>query len=66
VPRWLGWLGIVVGALLLAASVVVLLIAEDLAGHGWASIRDAAPVPLAALVLGVALVFAGILTIRRR
>jgi len=57
---------VVLGVFLVAASVVVLLIAQDLAEHGWASLRDAAPVPLTALAVGVALVLTGILALRRR
>ena len=64
--RWVGWLGVVVGLLLVGLSVIVLLIANDLASHGWASMRDAAPVPLVALAVGVAILGTGIALVRRR
>jgi hypothetical protein len=62
----LGWLGVVLGLLLAAVSVVALLIAQDLSEHGWASFRHAAVVPAIALTVGIAAVVAGTLTLRSR
>jgi len=66
VRRGFGWLRVVLGVFLVAASVVGLLIAQEQGVHGGGSLRDAAPVPLTALAVGVALVLTGILALRRR
>ncbi|HEX6330939.1 MAG TPA: hypothetical protein VF129_06590 [Actinomycetota bacterium] len=62
----LGWLLILAGVLLDAAATIAFIVAYDGSRHGWASLSDAAPVPIAGMVLGSGLVIGGILLVRRR
>lgn len=64
--RALGAVGVLAGAMLIAASIVALIVAVDGARHGWASLGDAAPVPVLALAVGAGIAIAGALALRRR
>ncbi|HSJ50498.1 MAG TPA: hypothetical protein VLA90_04325 [Actinomycetota bacterium] len=61
----LGWLLMLGGLLLDAVAIVALIVAYDGSRHGWASLRDAAPVPIAAIILGSAMVVGGVFAARR-
>jgi hypothetical protein len=55
VTRWVWLLGVVAGIALLAVASAFLIVAIDGASHGEASLRHAAPIPVAAIVVGLAL-----------
>jgi hypothetical protein len=64
--RVLGWVLVLAGMLLEAVAIVALIVAYDGSRHGWASLADAAPVPIVAIVLGSALALGGVFLTRRR
>ncbi len=64
--RVLAAVAILLGVLLIAIAVVALIVAWDGARHGWASLEDAAPIPVLAIAVGVAMALGGVVALRRR
>ena len=63
--RTLGVLVLALGILLTAAGIAALILAQNLSEIGFASLEDAAPVPIAGIVLGLGAIALGIVGIRR-
>jgi hypothetical protein len=66
VSRSLAWVAIVAGVLLVVAGAGLLVLAQNLSEFGFASLGDAAPVPIAGIAIGLALLVGGVVTLRRR
>ena len=55
------WLAaMLAGLALVAAGGVFLIVAYDGSRHGWASFRHAAPIPIVAIAVGLALIAVGV------
>jgi hypothetical protein len=65
VTRWLWLAAVLIGLASAAAGGAFLIVAYDGSRHGWASFRHAAPVPIVAIALGLAVIVVGVRRIVR-